>query len=200
MARRSEHSREELQRMALEAAAAIVEREGAAALTARKLATAIGYTVGTLYLVFRNLDDLILQVNAATLDALYREMAAASGRCRKPQRCVEALAGAYIDYAAAHPHRWRLVFDHHLPAEVSMPNEYGERIARIFGLLEEALSALLDGASPAAVHQAASVLWAGVHGICVLSLDDKLAVAGGGTSAHALATSLVNNYLAGLAR
>ena len=59
MARRSDHSREELREMALAATEEIIDQQGLAGLTARKVAAGIGYTVGTLYLVFRNLDDLI---------------------------------------------------------------------------------------------------------------------------------------------
>ena len=53
MARRSDHSRDEIREMALNAAKTIVEREGAAALSTRKIANEIGYTAGSLYLVSR---------------------------------------------------------------------------------------------------------------------------------------------------
>ena len=56
MGRRSDHSREEIQAMAIAAAAKLVETEGFQSLTARKVAKAIGYTVGTLYHVFRNFE------------------------------------------------------------------------------------------------------------------------------------------------
>ncbi len=46
MGRRSEHSRDEIREMAVNAAAEIVEKEGFQALTARKVAGSIGYTVG----------------------------------------------------------------------------------------------------------------------------------------------------------
>lgn len=75
MARRSDHSREEIRAMALAAAQQIVTEQGFAALNARKIASAIGYTVGTLYLVFKNLDDLFLQLNARTLDDLHAALA-----------------------------------------------------------------------------------------------------------------------------
>ena len=47
-----------------EGAERIVAEHGHSGLSARKVASAIGYTVGTLYLVFDNLDDLVLQVRA----------------------------------------------------------------------------------------------------------------------------------------
>ena len=44
MARRSDHTRDELRRMALDAARAIVEEDGLRGLSTRRLAKAIGYT------------------------------------------------------------------------------------------------------------------------------------------------------------
>ncbi|HEX6398630.1 MAG TPA: TetR family transcriptional regulator, partial [Steroidobacteraceae bacterium] len=63
MGRRNEHSREELRDLALRAAADIVSESGAAALSMREVARRIGYTVGALYIVFENLDDLSVHLN-----------------------------------------------------------------------------------------------------------------------------------------
>lgn len=63
MGRRNEHTREELREISLRAAEQLVTAHGLDGLSARKVASAIGYTVGSLYMVFRNLDDLILQMN-----------------------------------------------------------------------------------------------------------------------------------------
>ena len=71
MGRRSDHSRDELYTMALAAARKIAEKEGLRGLTARRIAREIGYTVGTLYNLFDNLDGLIVHLNGTTLDTLY---------------------------------------------------------------------------------------------------------------------------------
>ena len=76
MARRSDHSREEIKEMALVAAEKMILANGKDGLSARKVAQEIGYTVGTLYLVFKNLDELILHVNGRTLDRLFEKMTA----------------------------------------------------------------------------------------------------------------------------
>ena len=70
MARRSDHNRDELRNMALEAAYEIVVSEGARNLTTRKVAARIGYSVGTLYLIFKNLDDLKLALNIQSITRL----------------------------------------------------------------------------------------------------------------------------------
>ncbi len=91
MARRSDHSREQLADMALAAAAALAERDGLRGVTARGIAREIGYTVGTLYNVFDNLDDLLRHMNAATMDALY-EHVTAEPIDADPERALRGLA------------------------------------------------------------------------------------------------------------
>ena len=51
MGRRNQHSREEQRTMALDAAEALVAAEGLAGFSMRKVAQAMGYTVGNLYLL-----------------------------------------------------------------------------------------------------------------------------------------------------
>src|SRR6478736_441854 len=101
MARRSDHAPEELKRLALEAAEAIALEEGLRGLTVRRVAERIGYAPGTIYNLFANLDDLIVQLNGMTLDALAVELGAAAGGspATRPQRLVEA----YFDFVESRP-------------------------------------------------------------------------------------------------
>lgn len=194
MARRSEHTREQLHELALKAAERIVSREGVGALTARRLASEIGYTVGSLYLIFRNLDDLVLQLNAKTLDELYALAREATDNQPTARDCLLALAGAYIRFAGEHRHRWRLVFEHQLPGRV--PAWYPERVARIFALVEEPLAGLAPVRRPAEIRQAARALWSGVHGVCVLAMTNRLEDGSEG-AVKAMAEMLVSNFLDG---
>ena len=111
MARRSDHSREELQEMALTAAETLLDEHGGAALSTRKVAAAIGYSVGALYLSFKNLDDLCWQINARTLcglmNALDQQVDAPN-----PRERLKGYASAYLSYAQQWSHRWALLFDH----------------------------------------------------------------------------------------
>ena len=68
MARRSDHSREELYALILDSARSIVEEDGFSGLTARRVASSIGYAPGTIYNLFSNLDDLILHLRGKVLD------------------------------------------------------------------------------------------------------------------------------------
>lgn len=196
MARRSDHSREEIRSMALVAAEQLVSEQGYEGLSARKVASAIGYTVGTLYLVFENLDDLILHINARTLDRLYRRMEEVQTDCRDPGYCLQQLGQTYIGFASDNPYLWKMVFKHRLPEGQQVPAWFQEKVHRMFAMVEAQLKPLAKNRSHAEIAQAAGALWGGVHGICMLALTGKIGVAGE-VSAQDLTQTLMNNYLQG---
>jgi len=196
MARRSDHSREELREMALAAAEQIVVEQGYDGLSARKVAAAIGYTVGTLYLVFENIDDLILNINARTLDRLHARMTESQAGSGNSRDYVLQLCHAYIRFADEDPHRFALVFEHRLSEGQKVPSWYQEKISRMFALVEKGLEPLAAQSSPHEITQAARALWGGVHGICILAITDTLGVAGV-DSVQELTSSLISNYLKG---
>ena len=196
MARRSDHSREELREMALSAAEQIVVDHGYEGLSARKVATAIGYTVGTLYLVFENIDDLILNINARTLDRLHAKMTELKAKPGEARDYLLQLGQVYIRYANDDPHRWAMVFEHRFAEDREVPAWYQEKIARMFSVVEEGLAPLAEHRPKKEITQAARAIWSGVHGICILALMDTLGIAGV-DSAQELTRSLISNYLKG---
>ena len=196
MARRSDHSREEIREMALSAAEQIVVEQGYKGLSARKIAAAIGYTVGTLYLVFQNLDDLILHINARTLDRLHARMTQSQANSGDARDYLLQLGQVYIRFANDDPHRWAMVFEHRFSEDQAVPAWYQEKITRMFALVEEGLGPLAKQHPQQEITQAARALWGGVHGICILALTDNLGAVGI-DSVQELAQSLISNYLKG---
>ncbi len=198
MARRSDHSRDEIKEMALKAALDILEHEGGKGLSARKVASAIGYTVGTLYLVFENQRDMVLHLNALSLEDLDAWIEKRTGPCAAPAECLQQLADAYIDYATAKSARWNLLVDPLVDEGSEMPDWYMSRLSRLFGRVEAILAPLTAERSELAIQQAARVLWAGVHGICTLKIRQRLDLAGGQTTSE-MTQMLIENFLKGFA-
>jgi AcrR family transcriptional regulator len=196
MARRNDHSREELREMALTAAENLLEQEGAAGLSTRKIASAIGYTVGSLYLVFENLDDLIIQLNGRTLKQLGQWLDDAASPRRDAPSGIRELGRAYLRFAARHRGRWELIFDRRLTPEAVLPDWYRQEVAELFGRVERRLAGYAPERSEAERALAARALWSGVHGVGTLALSGKLDLAGI-IEAERLTDSLIENYLAG---
>ena len=196
MARRNDHSREEIREMALAAAEAIVAAEGYKGLSTRKVAAAIGYAAGTLYLVFEGLEDLVLQLNGRTLDALYEWLRARRPAKAAPEADLLALAEAYIGFAETETARWNLLFEYIAVEGNDLPVWYQAKLARVFGLAEAALRPLADHHDAETIQRAARVLWASVHGICTLKIRHRMDLAGG-QSTREMAGMLIGNFLRG---
>ena len=131
MARRKDHSREQLYDMALDAARQVVEEDGFRALTARNVADAIGYSPGTLYNIFSNLDDLILHLNGATLDSLHAAISR-SALSGNPYKDLEQLLEAYLGFLESHPSLWRAITDYSLPESAAThPQSHARRLINI---------------------------------------------------------------------
>lgn len=195
MGRRNEHTREELREIALQAAEQLVAEHGLAGLSTRKVVARIGYTVGSLYLIFRNLDDLIAQMNERTLDVLRERLwTAAAGQ--PPAAAIRALAQAYITFALAETYRWLALYQHRMPEGQSVPESFAAKVEQMFELVQRELALLGPQRPPEANALAARALWSGVHGICILGLDRKLEAVGG-RSIQAVTDSLLDHYLAG---
>ncbi len=176
MARRSEHSPEELKTLVLEAAETIVREEGFSGLKVRKIASEIGYTVGSIYMVFTNLADLIMHINARTLDAVAAQLEQVQES--NVEYPIEALARAYLSYASQNFNRWRMIIEYPLPAEAEIPGWYQETFDNVFALVEARFAELAPERSQEQRTLAARALWSGVHGICALSLTGKRDKAG----------------------
>lgn len=196
MGRRNEHTREELREIALQAAEALVVEQGLAGLSARKIVRQIGYTVGSLYMVFRNIDDLIAQINERTLDALQAELLAAIAHQPPPTVAVRALAQAYIRFALTETRRWLAIYQHRWPEGESPPDSFTEKVSQIFALVEQPLAQVSPWSSTEDISLAARALWSSIHGVCILGFDHKLEVAGG-RPIQDVADALLEHYLAG---
>jgi len=196
MARRSDHSREELYDMAMNAAREIVQRDGMRALTARNLAAAIGYSPGTLYNLFENLDELALHVNAATLDALH-DAVAQDGQTGNPETDLNRMLRRYLSFLQGNPALWTAIFEYRRSSDVNLPSWYHERVQKLLRLVEDALSPLFTSGNERELREAASVLWSSLHGICTLAQDGRLSLVSA-QSVPQMAQSLIANYLVGL--
>lgn len=177
MGRRSEHSREELHQLIVEAALKLVQKQGADKVTARQIAKAVGYTPGMLYSIFANQQDILLHVNAVGLDTLLQHCVSARNSADSPRASILAMGLAYLKFAERHTHQFELMFKR-MKEEVPLPPTLSSRIQSLFALVEEDLRALRPDAEEEQLRSHARALWSGVHGAAALSLNDQLYLEG----------------------
>ena len=195
MSRRNDHTRDELRELIISSAQQIILSEGMGALTARALASRIGYTVGTLYNVFYNLDDILLHVNGRTLDALQKTLYDIPDQYTRPTRILIEFAREYIRFAKENPALWRLVFASP-PETKGLPEWYREKLQGLVSLIEQLVLPLARPEHSDNARGAAHVLWAGLNGICLLMLNNKLPV-NDERPEYVLGESLIVHYLEG---
>ncbi len=200
MARRKDHSREELKAMALDGAWRVVGEEGFEALTARRLAAEIGYAPGTIYNLFASMDDLYLAVNSRTLDALYETLdsPACNDPCRSPVQNMKAMAKLYMAFARDHRPHWLMLFSHRLPEGRKAEAWYQTKIDRLFVPLETILQPLFTNRQIQKRKMAARVLWSSVHGLCFLQETGKMPLVGGASPAETMAGYLIETFVKGI--
>jgi AcrR family transcriptional regulator len=164
---------QDLRRDLLEAAAAAIEAEGLAGVRARDLARAVGCSVGAIYNVFNELDELILLVNAATLAGIDRHMHGI--REAGPAAQLLALAAAYLDYAVANRRRWDALFSYSGPAERVLPDWFAQAQNAAFSHIDGPLAQLRPDIQGPARALLSRSIFSAVHGIVALGLDKRVA-------------------------
>ncbi|WP_434054819.1 MAG: TetR/AcrR family transcriptional regulator [Roseibium sp.] len=194
MARRSDHTRKELWRLAIDASKKIVEKEGLRGLRARQIARDIGYTIGTLYNLFEDLDDLIMHMNGETLDQLLEECSNVE-LTQDPNRDLELLVQCYLTFTHENAKLWNAVFEHKLPEDRPVPEWFSQKVSNLLQMIERALAPILTGRSDAEIHQHARILWMSLFGMTVLEGSGRLQE---GETSLMLARTLIRTYVDGL--
>lgn len=177
MARRADHTAEELRSLAIVKGLDIVDKKGVSGLTARGLAQAIGYTPGTLYHFFGSLDGYLLALNVHILDLWHEELVDKIKSSRRP--VIHTLATAYIEFALQRKNRWELVFARHFPPGLELSENYVANMTRLLEMIDQSLVKYESHADKR--RQLAKTLWASMHGICSLAHTQRLSYSPGDT-------------------
>ena len=201
MGRRNQHNSVEFDELVLSKVEAFLDHSPARELSLRKVASLIDYAPSTLVSVYGNYANLLLRVNARTLNILNQQLSASLGSRLKAdspdivRSKLEHLAYAYYDFAQHHSHRWQLIFDLRMPGNDPLPQWMQTAIDHSFELLVLCLAQLNPNKSAEQQQLTSRVLWAGVHGITQLSLGDKLFL-NQHSDGQVMIRSLLDNYLA----
>ncbi|MFA5963496.1 MAG: TetR/AcrR family transcriptional regulator [Sphingomonas sp.] len=176
MARRSDHTREELRAMIVSEGHRQMSEVGFARFSAREVAKRIGYSIGTLYNVFGSHDQLVLAINEQTLTLwqahLAHRLAGAEGDR------LRVLIEAYFEFAIIHRHAWTALYDHRMPADVGVPDYYRDRIRALTGIVRDEIAAVLPEESDADTDALTRSLLATVHGHCFFTLNGTFGLLG----------------------
>ncbi len=138
-----------------------------------KVAERIGYSPTTIYLYFRDKDDLLFTVVDEGFVRFGQQLAAAAESQEDPWERLIALGRAYVTFGLQNPVYYQLMFLQR--TDFLTQRQMGEDQPRIasFRVLQQAVQQAIDAGvlRPGDAQSYSDVLWALVHGITSLALS-----------------------------
>jgi AcrR family transcriptional regulator len=171
--RRREDEKQELRQAILQAAGQLFTEQGYERFSLRQVAELIGYSATTIYLYFKDKDDLLFAVVDEGFERFGRQLAAAAAGADEPIARLGAIGRAYIDFGINNPVHYQLMF----MQRADFLNCYrpGEQHTRIdsFRVLQDTVRYAIDAGAllPGDVEAYSDALWALVHGIVALAIS-----------------------------
>jgi AcrR family transcriptional regulator len=173
---RRERERAEFREEVLAAARKIVIEEGFDALTMRKIAEAIEYAPGTIYLYFESRDAIAFALCSAGFETFFEAVAPAAAIADPVERFRE-LGVRYVKFGLENPETYRLLFmedpkysEAGFDERAEAPDSPGTRALGILIGIFDDLRAQKRLKSTADSQTLAEIVWAGVHGIVALHI------------------------------
>lgn len=162
----------------LSAARSLFEREGAQAVSMRRIADAIGLTPMAIYRHFPNREALLKRISDDSFDEIARHWLARNQGGDALSRVI-ALQRIYLDYALAHPH----LFDHAFSARRAdarkYPDDFRAGRSPTLGFAAEAVAEAMRAGLLRKDDEwdVAMTLWAHTHGLVALYRADRFSYA-----------------------
>ncbi len=175
-AARREQQKGDLQSTILEAATHLFEENGYENFSLRQVALAIGYTPTTIYLYFKDKDDLLLHVAYDGFRLFGESLENAYATKPEPSERLDAVGWAYFDFAMSHPIHYQLMFMQRAEFLACKPEGYESTMDNSFGILERIVQEGIDSGliTPGDVRTYSALIWASVHGVVSLALTGNL--------------------------
>lgn len=190
-------SKDNIQENLVHKGRSLIMEKGADFLTARKLSEASGYSVGTIYNQFGNMDNFILIQNYLTLDALYARLARLRASGTSYQR-LNLYAREFINFVLENRNLWFLVHNFHLHNNNRRFSKiYLRRVVQITQLVEDAFKSLFPDIKTPERILTLQVLWLSLFSLSSFLTTDALD-SFSKINPKTLCELLLNTYLAGL--
>jgi AcrR family transcriptional regulator len=151
-----------------------IEQEGAIALNLSKLAQKIGVSQPAVYRHFPNKQALAISVAQRGFEQLTEALQKTTQKVENDAfESIRAIAQAYVEFALNHPEIARLMFS--MKERVTEPvlqNASKAAAVPLFRLVETAKHC--DRLRDHNVEQAVRIMWAAIHGLAMLLMDEQI--------------------------
>ena len=167
----------ELRRALIDAALAVIERDGVSALSLRELARRLGVSHAAPAHHFADKAALLVEIAREGFERFGAALAAAAEAAPDDDARLAAVGRAYVDFALAHPATFRVMFGREIAEMSPPPAALAEASGKAYQVLlrgaETALAQVPPERRPP-VELMAFAAWSTVHGATMLWLDGPL--------------------------
>jgi AcrR family transcriptional regulator len=158
----------------LKVAEGLAEAEGLRGVGVRAIASQLGISPGTIYNVVGDVDDVIVLVNAQTLQRLQNVLRGEILPEREAMLNVFAIADAYVGFVLGNVKHWSMLLEHSLASDKSLPDWYRNELDQTIELVDCALKPLIRAKKER--QRCVAALWASLQGIASLAASGKLSM------------------------
>jgi AcrR family transcriptional regulator len=171
---RKEREKTDMKQLISSAAMKMFLEDGYAKTSIRRIADAIEYSPGTIYLYYKDKDELLYEVQRDAYGKLLAEFKAKANH-KDPLKRLMQLGRTYVSFGLANPELYDLMFIIRAPTNVDekMHKDNGEDS---FGYLLDCLKACIDKDLLRVndVEEVALQTWSMAHGLVSLNLRCRL--------------------------
>lgn len=173
---RKEREKTEMKKLITDAAMKTFLADGYDKTSIRNIAESIEYSPGTIYLYYKDKDELLYEVQRQAygeLLAVFR----ANAKSSDPLERLAQLGRSYIDFGLENPELYDLMFIIRAPTNVD-ENKFEDNGAATFAYLSSCLEECIEAGLLIfkAPQQAVLQVWSMVHGLVSLNLRCRLKV------------------------
>lgn len=176
-AERKAKEKEELKELILQAAQKLFVERGVEHTTIRNIATEIEYSVGTVYVYYRDKNEILHDLHRRGFMTLGASMAALQ-HVSHPFERLKAIGRAYIAFALENQLMYDLMFIMKAPMHAVRMNQeekWREGMAT-FGVLRQTIADCMAAGyfKGHEVEALSFVIWSAVHGMCSLYIRERI--------------------------
>ncbi len=171
---RREQQKTDLRALILQAAVRLFEAGGGyEQFSLRQVAEEVGYSPTTIYLYFKDKDDLLLHVVFEGFREFGQMLQAGYDAGTTPLERLRLIGQAYLEFGLSHPVHYRLMFMQRSEMMFQKLEGHLHTVVDSFAVLQAAVHEALEQGflAPYPLEVYTALLWADVHGIVALQIS-----------------------------
>ncbi|MEM9888536.1 MAG: TetR/AcrR family transcriptional regulator [Bacteroidota bacterium] len=174
---RREREKEELRALILKEATQMFLKEGYENTSMRKIAKKIEYSVGTIYLYYKNKDELLYAVQGVAFDHFLNYMKPLMDVTNPVER-LRKMGEIYLFFSLQNPDYYDLMFVIESPMNAVKEHESWSRGEQLFSILKTTVQACVDQghAQEKNVNALSFMIWSAMHGMVTLKNKCRIQV------------------------